>query len=281
VVVDDIHRDDRVAVERIPTDWPELGPVMAVPLKAPGGVAGVLTLGWSPTHAVAYRDLDVQLPELFAAQAALAMQVAQGREDRERLAVFEDRDRIGRDLHDLVIQRLFAIGLGLEGAIRTADRPEIRERLTSAVDDIDETIKDIRRSIFALTVPAQSADIRTTVMDLAHRVTKLLGFEPSLRFEGPVNSIVTPATGPQLVAVLGEALTNVARHADASKAWVALEAGDELVLTVGDDGRGVPPGVHQSGLRNMRQRAEDLGGHCTIETGAGTGTLITWWIPAR
>ena len=186
----------------MPKDWPELGPVMVVPLKAPGGVEGVLTLGWSRAHAVAYRELDVQLPELFAAQAALAMQVAQGREDRERLAVFEDRDRIGRDLHDLVIQRLFAIGLGLEGAIRTADRPEVRQRLTSAVDDIDETIEDIRRSIFALTVPTQATDVRTTIMDLVARVTKLLGFEPSLRFEGPVNSIVTSETGPQLVAVL-------------------------------------------------------------------------------
>jgi two-component system, NarL family, sensor histidine kinase DevS len=280
-MVDDIQWDDRVALEQMPKDWPELGPVMVVPMKAPGGVEGVLTLGWSRTRAAAYRELDVRLPELFAAQAALAMQVAQGREDRERLAVFEDRDRIGRDLHDLVIQRLFAIGLGLEGAIRTADRPEVRQRLTSAVDDIDDTIKDIRRSIFALSVPTQSTDIRTTVMDLVYRLTKLLGFEPSLRFEGPVNSIVTSETAPQLVAVLGEALTNVARHAGASKAWVALKAGDELVLTVGDDGRGVPPGVLQSGLRNMRQRAEDLGGHCTVDSEAGAGTVITWSIPAR
>ena len=239
----------------------------------------MLTLAWTRDRVTAFRGLDVQMPERFAAQAALALQVDRGREDREKLAVFEDRDRIGRDLHDLVIQRLFAIGLGLENTARMAEQPEVADRVASAVDDIDETIKDIRRSIFALSVAADSADVRAMVGELVERAAKVLGFAPTLRFEGPVNSTVSSRTAPHLAAVLGEALTNVARHAEATRVWVHLAAGRQVVLTVGDDGRGIAPDVTQSGLRNIRERAEDLEGTCTIESAPGEGTVITWTVP--
>jgi signal transduction histidine kinase len=280
VVVPDARRDDRVAHDAVPPEWPELGPVIVVPLSTPDGGQGVLTLAWTPDRTTAFHDVDVRLPERFAAQAALAMQVGRAREDRERLAVFEDRDRIGRDLHDLVIQRLFAIGLGLENTARLSEQAGVRERVASAVDDIDKTIKDIRRSIFALSVSADSADVRATVLELVERATKVLGFAPTLQFEGPVNSAVTSRTAPHLIAVLGEALTNVARHAGASNVWVVLSAGRQVVLTVGDDGCGLDPAAGQSGLRNMRERAEDLGGRCTFDSGPGAGTVVSWSVPS-
>jgi signal transduction histidine kinase len=280
VVVDDALTDDRVANDPVPDHWPAaLGPMVLVPLRTPDGIEGVLTLAWTRDRVSAFRGLDVQMPERFAAQAALALQIDRGREDREKLAVFEDRDRIGRDLHDLVIQRLFAIGLGLENTARMAEQPDIADRVASAVDDIDETIKDIRRSIFALSVAPDSADVRAMVGELVERAAKVLGFPPTLRFEGPVNSAVSTRTAPHLAAVLGEVLTNIARHAGATRVWVQLAAGRQVVLTVGDDGCGMAPDVPQSGLRNIRERAEDLEGSCTVESAPGEGTVITWTVP--
>ena len=280
VVVDDALTDDRVARDPVPDHWPAaLGPMVLVPLRTPDGIEGVLTLAWTRDRVSAFRGLDVQMPERFAAQAALALQIDRGREDREKLAVFEDRDRIGRDLHDLVIQRLFAIGLGLENTARMAEQPDIADRVASAVDDIDETIKDIRRSIFALSVAPDSADVRAMVGELVERAAKVLGFPPTLRFEGPVNSAVSTRTAPHLAAVLGEVLTNIARHARATSVWVQLAAGRQVVLTVGDDGCGMAPDVSESGLRNIRERAEDLEGSCTVESAPGEGTVITWTVP--
>jgi two-component system, NarL family, sensor histidine kinase DevS len=281
VVVDDAQADERVFRDGLPEHWPPaLGPMVLVPLRTPDGIEGVLTLAWTRDRVTAFRGLDVRMPERFAAQAALALQVDRGREDREKLAVFEDRDRIGRDLHDLVIQRLFAIGLGLENTARIAQQPDVADRVAAAVDDIDATIKDVRRSIFALTVSSESTDLRATVGGLVDRAAKVLGFAPTVEFEGPVNSAVSPRTAPHLAAVLGEVLTNVARHAAATRVWVHLAAGRQVVLTVRDDGRGIAPDVAQSGLRNVRERAEDLEGTCTIESAPGRGTVVTWTVPA-
>src|SRR4051794_17889127 len=194
-------------------------PLLAVPLRSSDGIEGVLALHWGPESAASFPDVDVRMPQRFAEQAALALQVARARRDREKLVVFEDRDRIGRDLHDLVIQRLFAIGLTLENTARMAAQPEVGERVATAVDDIDATIKDIRRSIFELSVAADSTDVRASVTELVKRSRKVLGHAPALRFEGPVNSAVTARTAPHLIAVLGEALTNVSRHARATRTW--------------------------------------------------------------
>ncbi len=279
VVVEDARSDPRVARAVMPKDWPTLGPLLLVPLRTLDGVEGVLTLGWATDHLTTFRTVDVPMAERFAAQAALALQIARAREDREKLAVFEDRDRIGRDLHDLVIQRLFAIGLGLENTARMAQQPDVRTRITAAVDDIDDTIKDIRRSIFALSVAADSTDLRATVTALVERATKVLGFRPSLRFEGPVDSVVTAGVATHVMAVLAEALTNIARHAEASHAWVVLSAGERVVVTVGDDGRGIDPRATRSGLRNMQERAESLGGTCAVEGPVEGGTVLTWSVP--
>jgi signal transduction histidine kinase len=209
------------------------------------------------------------------------MQVAEAREDRSRLAVFEDRDRIGRDLHDLVIQRLFAIGLTLENAARLAVRPEAAQRISTAVDDIDTTIKDIRRTIFELSAPTESSDLRTKVSQAVTDLAPALGFTPRLVTEGPVDAIVSDDIRPHLLAVLREALTNVARHAGATEAEVVLSAGDEVVLMITDDGVGYRAGPRSSGVRNMTDRAASLGGTCSVTRRDGGGTEVEWRVPAR
>jgi two-component system, NarL family, sensor histidine kinase DevS len=282
LVVPDVSTDHRPAEDLVGrAGWPVLGPVIVVPLRTSGGIQGALTLAWSRAGTSHFHEVDVRLPQGFAEQAALALEVDQARVDQERLAVFEDRDRIGRDLHDLVIQRLFAIGLTLENTTRMTQRPEVAERIAGAVDDIDATIKDIRRSIFALSVADTSDDVRRTVTDLVDRAARALTFRPTVRFVGPVNAVVTSVVAQHLAAVLGEALSNVVRHAAAGSVQVVLEAGERVSLTVHDNGGGIPEGATRSGLLNMRQRAEDLGGSCTVESAPGAGTTVLWEVPAR
>ena len=261
------------------TDLPLEGPTVMVPLRTPDGVEGVLVLAWAPEHVDAFHEVDVELPRRFAEQAALALQVARARAAQERLSVFEDRDRIGRDLHDLVIQRLFAIRLILENTARMVERPDIAQRVEAAVDDIDATIKDIRRSIFALSAPSESPDIRVAIGEIVDRAGESMGSRPVLRFEGPVHSAVSATVAPHLLAVLGEALSNVVRHARASRVEVVLEAGDQVRLTVTDDGVGIAPDAVHSGLLNMRSRAERFGGRFTVEPADGGGTTVRWEIP--
>ena len=245
----------------------------------------MLALAWSPERRDVFHVVDAALPASFAEQAALALQVARARQDQTRLELFQDRDRIGRDLHDLVIQRLFAVGLGLQGLARTIGPEDQRARVDQAVDDLDATIKDIRRTIFALGATDASADIQSEVARLVERASAILKFRPTLEFVGPVRTLVGEHVAPDLLAVLGEALSNVSRHADASSVDVVLSAGAELVLTVTDDGRGLggrqlESGV-ESGVANMRDRAVRHGGR--LELGSppdGAGTRLTWAVPA-
>jgi signal transduction histidine kinase len=257
------------------------GSMVLVPLRTSVARYGVLVVGWSPSAEQAFLDTDVRLIEAYADQAALAMQVAQGREDRSRLAVFEDRDRIGRDLHDLVIQRLFAIGLTLENASRLAERPEVTTRLSAAVDDIDATIKDIRRTIFELSAPPESRDLRAQLGDALEVVAPALGFLPHLTTVGPVDAAVADEVRGHLLAVLREALANAARHAAATTVEVVVAVGDEVVLTVRDDGVGYRPRERRSGVRNMTERAESLGGTLTVATRAEGGTELVWRVPVQ
>ena len=277
VVVDDLG-----AVEREPPlDREDLARVMGVPLCADGGLMGVLTLAWARVGGHVATPLDTRLPASFAEQAALALQVASARQDRALLAVYEDRDRIGRDLHDLVIQRLFAIGLTLENASRLAVRPEVESRISTAVDDIDLTIREIRRTIFELgSGRGVLVDLRSELGSVVEEQAVLLGFRPTWTTDGPVDSAVPDAARPHLLAVLREALSNAARHARASAVDVRLAVGDEVVLTVADDGVGLPDDVTPSGLRNMADRAAGLGGSCTVTRGQAGGTTVRWSVPA-
>jgi signal transduction histidine kinase len=263
-------------------DWPDPGPQVVVPLRSGQRVEGVLLLAWSQENAHVFYEVDLELPAAFAEQAALALQVTRAREDQARLAVFEDRDRIGRDLHDLVIQRLFAIGLALENTSRLVVKPEVAERLSAAVDDIDATIKDIRRSIFSLSVPAASSDLRKELSDIVAAARDALGFEPVLRMTGPVESGIPTAFRPHLVAVVTEALSNASRHAAPEVVVVHLRVtGDEISLEVTDDGLGFDAAAQtrESGISNMRYRAETLGGQFDIASTPGGGTKVSWRIP--
>jgi signal transduction histidine kinase len=277
IALPDVTDDQRAPLELLGP----AGSLVLVPLRTIVARYGVLVVGWSPSAEQAFLDTDVRLIEAYADQAALAMQVAQGREDRSRLAVFEDRDRIGRDLHDLVIQRLFAIGLTLENASRLAERPEVTTRLSTAVDDIDATIKDIRRTIFELSAPPESRDLRAQLGDALEVVAPALGFLPHLTTVGPVDAAVGDEVRGHLLAVLREALANAARHAAATTVEVVVAVGDEVVLTVRDDGVGYRPGERRSGVRNMTERAEALGGTLSVGSRADGGTELVWRVPAR
>jgi signal transduction histidine kinase len=282
VVVDDIAAGSQFGDSDFPVSlsWPDVGPLVALPLCTEGSLTGVLSLGWARDREQAFHETDVALPVAFAEQAALALQVASAREDRARLAVFEDRDRIGRDLHDLVIQRLFAIGLTLENAARLAVRPEVSARITAAVDDIDHTIKDIRRSIFELGSGRGSlVELRTELGRVIDELAVMLGFRPGLAIEGPVDSAVPHEARPQLLAVLREALSNAARHAKATSVEVSLQVGTEITLTVTDNGRGIDDDVHVSGIRNMHERAQTLGGTCDVARRPEGGTVVRWSVP--
>ncbi|WP_435770852.1 GAF domain-containing protein [Nocardioides sp. SYSU DS0651] len=256
-----------------------LGPAIAVPLHPSARTRGALTLGWMRDHEDRYYGVDPQLVLSYAEQAALALQLVEAREDQRRLAVFEDRDRIGRDLHDLVIQRLFAIGLGLQGAARMVERPDVAERLEQAVDDVDATIKDIRRAIFGLGSLDTAGDIQAEATRLVERAAATLKFRPTLRFEGPVRTLVSADLAPDLLAVLAEGLSNASRHAEATAIEVTLAAGDSIDLTVRDDGRGMDPGRIESGLANIRVRAERRGGELQIRSAPGEGTTLVWSVP--
>jgi signal transduction histidine kinase len=280
--VEDLASDPRALDVSAVLGWPRLGPALVVPLRSDSAIEGVLALAWTPDHLAEFRAVDTAMPASFAEQATLALQVARGRDDQQRLAVFEDRDRIGRDLHDLVIQRLFAIGLGLQGTARLIDNDEAAQRLDTAVDDLDATIKDIRRSIFALGSVGESADIQAEVTRMVDRAAGTLKFRPTLTFQGPVRTLVGPDVAPDLLAVLAEALSNAARHAQANAVEVVLAAAaDGVVLTVVDDGRGIPRDIAEGGLSNMRERAERLGGRCEVVSSPDRGTTLRWSVPAR
>ncbi|GHE03754.1 GAF domain-containing sensor histidine kinase [Streptomyces alanosinicus] len=265
------------------------GPAMMVPLQSDGRVLGTLVTprarGGRP-FTRAERTLAVQ----FASQAALALMMAEAQRDRERLAVFEDRDRIARDLHDLVIQRLFATGLMLESAQRRSVVPEVREGVGKAVDELDVTIQEIRTAIFALQQgPAEEPPgLRTRVLREINMSAVPLGFKPSHRFLGPVDT-VGDLTGKNLIAALREALSNAFRHADATRIDVVVDATAALAdgrpgvrLSVADDGVGIPEGGRRSGLRNLKRRAESLGGDSRLGSGIGAdggGTTVVWEAP--
>lgn len=220
----------------------------------------------------------------FADQAALTLDRLQAVTDREELAVLTDRDRIARDLHDVVIQRLFATGLTLQGT--RAQSPEVQARLDQAVADLDTTIRDVRTTIFRLR-RSERGGLRQEVTDLVAEYAPALGFTPAIRTKGAIDAAVPDDTGDDLLAVLRELLSNLARHARAGSAEIDITVTDQpgpdgpgtLILCVSDDGVGLPEQRHEGGLRNVRRRAEDAGGGLRIARSTSTGTRIEWQVP--
>lgn len=199
----------------------------------------------------------------------------------EQLALADDRERIARDLHDTVIQRLFAVGLSLQGALARAS-PDLAERLQVAIDEIDGTIRDIRTAIFALhTRRTSGRGVRDDVLAVTREAARALGFEPSVQFDGLIDTVVPPRVHDELVPTLREALSNVTKHAAATRVTVSLAvSGETLGLTVVDDGIGVTGEITGGqGLANMSERASALGGSCTVARNRDGGTTVEWRVP--
>ncbi|WP_088964775.1 GAF domain-containing sensor histidine kinase [Micromonospora purpureochromogenes] len=263
--------------------WPApvvAGPAVVSPLATADTLHGVLVIAHRPDAARTVDD-DVRLLSSFAGQAALAMERARGQEERELLVVLEDRERIARDLHDVVIQRLFATGLQLQSAAPMNARPEVAKRINTAVDDLDATIRDIRRTIFELRTP-MSAALRTEIREAIDLATESLGFRPAVELDGPIDSAVPESVRPDLTAVLREALSNAVRHAEATRVAVAIrvDAG-RVALTVTDDGVGCDPAAARGGLVNLRERAERHGGEFQVRPARPHGTELFWCVPLR
>ncbi|WJV44757.1 sensor histidine kinase [Streptomyces flavofungini] len=281
VVSADVTHDSRVGENG--SQWAGLGPVVAVPLGVSGKARGVLVLG-RLSGRTPFSDGDTGPLLGFAGQAALALELADRRRDAEQVALLQDRDRIARDLHDLAIQRLFAVGMTLQSTQRFVEHSEAVERLSRAVDDLDDTIKIIRSTIFGLRSHS-GGEGRQGLRGRASRVVAdsvaSFGFTPALRVEGLLDTDVPAEVADHALAVLGEALSNAARHAHARSVDVHLRCSDgELTVTVTDDGRGIPEGVEHSGLRNLAERAHALGGALTLHRGPNrSGTRLEWRVP--
>ncbi|HUL25193.1 MAG TPA: GAF domain-containing protein [Streptosporangiaceae bacterium] len=275
VMVEDFRSDDRVnpvARTHMPLGWAVL-----LPLGAPGNVRGVLTVGRDP-GSLPFPQQAVEMVTTFAAQAGIVLELAEHRHDSERLAVLQDRDRIARDLHDLVIQRLYATGMSLQGAVPLIARPEVADRVSTAVDALDETIREIRSAIFSLQSHSdvKRGGLRVKILEVVEEMTVPLGFAPSLRLVGPLDEDVPGKVGEQMLGALREALSNAARHAGASSVDVTVDCGSDLVLRVRDDGKGLGKSTRRSGLANLAERARGLGGVLRVESPNGGGTDLEW-----
>jgi signal transduction histidine kinase len=281
VTVDNFAVDPRTAdVTRLPMG--HIGPAALFPLGTPGNVRGVLTVGRVQGSSPLPQGA-ASVVSAFAAQAAVALELADRRADAERLSVFEDRDRIARDLHDLVIQRLYATGLSLEGTMPMISRKEVAERVRGAVDAMDDTIRDIRATIFALQSRGRASvpRLRAEIVALADEMAEVLGFAPALRLGSGLDSRASGELSEQVLAVLREALSNAARHSAATQVDVLVDTDAAGVLTVlvRDNGRGMRPTSRRSGLANMADRAEKLGGQLRLSAADGGGTELEWKVP--
>jgi signal transduction histidine kinase len=281
IVLTDAAADHRVSQPQVSVG--AIGPAIWIPLTANGEPVGALSLarlGGAPP----FSEAELELVQLFAAHASVILEVDRGRDDVRRLSILEDQERIARDLHDTVIQRLFATGLSLQATARITPEPAA-SRLMDAVDDLDETIRQIRTVIFCLDrspVATRSDSVRRRVLDVCTEAGRALGFEPVIRFEGLVDTEVPSGYGDDVIAVIREALSNVARHAHAATAWVDVAVDvDGLTVSVADDGRGIDRGHVPlgDGLDNLRARAARRSGNVEIGDRPGGGTALIWTVP--
>jgi len=256
-----------------------LGPALYLPMTRDDGPVGVLAVARGP-GAAGFDPAVARALETFASAASIVFSLARARQELERLRLVSEQERIARDLHDTVIQRLFAVGMSLQGLLKLADGP-VAERLDAAVEAIDEVIREIRETIFELNQPAD-AGVRHQLAEVAAEAAGQLGFRPRLAFRGPVEAALPAEALPHLVAVAREALANVARHAGASAAEVVVSADDgHVTLEVADDGKGIGQGPFAGhGLANMGQRAATLGGSLRVAPRRPAGTLVSWRVPA-
>ncbi|MFJ9365890.1 GAF domain-containing protein [Nocardia sp. NPDC101769] len=255
------------------------GPTLILPLHAQGATFGVLVIV-RPISAPPFSAETLELATAFTEQAALAIQLAEAQQRVRELDILSDRDRIARDLHDHVIQRLFAAGLSLQGTVARTRAPEIRQRLSDVVNDLQDVVQEIRTSIFDLHgTNGQSPGLRQRLEQVIAQHTADIGLRTSLRTSGPL-SVVAPVLADHAEAVVREAVSNAVRHANAHSLSVALDVADDLTITVSDDGTGIPDNITPSGLSNLSRRAQELGGTFTILPNPDdTGTRLRWSAP--
>jgi signal transduction histidine kinase len=251
---------------------------MALPLRGETGPRGAIVAGRIGPYAP-FTDADLDMAETFAGQAAIALELSDARADQQRLGVLEDRDRIARDLHDHVIQRLFAAGLSLQSIAATVDDEAVDKRLTRTVDELDDTIRQIRTTIFALQEES-SRSLRGTALAVVDQLAPLLPVRPEVELVGPLDTIASEAIIADVEAVLRESLTNVAKHARATRIRVFVQAdAARLALTVIDNGIGLGEGTRRSGLANLNRRAERHGGRLDVGNSSEGGLRLQWSIP--
>jgi two-component system sensor histidine kinase DevS len=276
------HRAHRIHYQTDPRVRP-MGMDMKLKGRRKDGAEFPVEISLSPVPAgddffvvAAVRDITVRLDyeaRLLEIQSALL-------DAQQVLAVTDDRERIARDLHDTVIQRLFAAGLSLQATASRADA-SVRERIETIVEDLDQTIRDVRTAVFSLqsSRPAERG-LRGVFLDVTGEAHEVLGFEPRVQFDGPVETIDEPIA-EQLIPVLREGLSNVAKHAEATDVRVSIAVGDTIELSIADNGVGMPDSVFGGhGLSNMRSRAEAMGGNCTHLHRDGGGTVVVWSVPS-
>lgn len=272
---------DRGEVVRTPVGIIMGRPTMWVPVRDGRQVRAALGVARSRP----FTPRDEQMLVGYGEQVSVAWMHAQLQGDLRRLTVIEDRERIGRDLHDTVLQRLFAIGLSLQAVIpRVEDLPEVASKVERAVDEIDTTVKEIRASIFALqTRRERPSGLRARLLDVVDELAEVMASQPRMRFDGPIDTAVPPPIADVVVPVLREALSNVAKHADADEVIVDVTVADAMLhIRVVDNGRGIGDQRASTGfgLKNLADRAAALGGSCLVHPRkAVSGTEVSWSVP--
>ena len=281
VVTEDL-RADSPAPPEVVDQGADIGPMVLAPLVSSSGPSGVLLVSRGAGRS-SFGAEDVRLVESFAQQAGLGMELAQAQVERAQFALVADRERIARDLHDHVIQRLFAVGMGLQAAAHTIGDARALERIEESVEELDATIRDVRSTIFSLEVQATEhveKSTRSRILDVASLAAPALGFQPRLQFEGPIDTRVPEEFVPDVLAVVREALSNAARHAEAHTVEVRVKVDHDLTIVVVDDGRGAGDRTRSSGLANLSARAEGRGGSMAVGDGRnGRGTRLEWKVP--
>jgi signal transduction histidine kinase len=260
----------------------DIGPTMVLPLVAGDQVRGAMSLSRAGNRP-AFTPAELDMAATFANQATLAMELIDARADQVRLAVLENKERIAEDLHDHVIQELFATGMSLQALFGRLERPEHQQRVSVAIVSLDNVISRIRTAIFELLPQAQGSDepsLEAAMLAVVTEHTSQLGYSPRLHFNGPVDQGAVAYLIDDITAVTREALSNCARHARATAVTISLDSTPDLItLTITDNGRGIGHPARNSGLSNMRQRAARHGGILQFTSPPTGGTCLTWTAP--
>ncbi len=265
-----------------PAHHPPMESFLGVPIEVRGEIYGNLYLT-DKIGAPEFSGEDQALIEALAVAAGMAIEVARLHERVQWMALIEDRDRMARDLHDTVVQHLYAVGISLETLAREPGAADVADRLGALVSDIGAAIRQVRSSIYELGMDAENPGARAGILGLVRSLQPMIGFDVGVSFEGPIDAVVSQSLTEQLLATIREAVTNVGRHAQATEASVTVSVADGTCrLRVVDNGRGFDAtqgGVGGLGLANLGRRAEKLHGRMELTTPATGGTSLVWEVP--